>query len=198
MIDFKSLIQDSVLTPKDAAAQLFRLNLSAPEALGALFGAVAASVVMVFAMNGFEAVPLFPGMPAMGPLSVAAIAGVFNVLMVIGVQAAGRVFDGEGTFAQSAIITAWLQILQLFLQIVQLGLSIISVVLEVYFGLFSLIFILWVFSNFIAALHDLSSAWKGLLIFIMAVLAMSFLSFFLLSITGLGHLVIPAEVANGL
>jgi len=198
MIDLKSLLQDSFQNPKEAAATLLRLNLPTQTALGVLCGAIAASVVMIFMINGFEAVPLLPGLPALGPLSLAAVACVFNVLMVVGIQVAGRIFDGEGSFAQSAIITAWLQILQLLLQVVQLGLSVISVMLEVYFGLISMVFILWVLSNFIATLHDLSSAWKGFLVFVIAVLGISFALFFVLNVTGLGHLMLPAEMANDL
>lgn len=198
MISMSVLLKDSFQDPKAAAAQLLALNLPLNAALGLLAGAVAASVVMLFAMNGFEPVPLLPSTLVFGPMALAITVCGLNILMVLAVQYTGRLFDGQCSFAQSAIIIAWVQILQFLLQLVQIGLGLLSIGIAALFGLISLIYVLWATAHFISVLHGLDSAVKGFLVFIIAILAVGFGLSILLTVSGLAPMFFPEVTANGL
>ena len=136
-------------------------------------------------MNGFQNIPLVPGTITLGPLSVAAVVASLTILLVVGLVVCAKPFDGTGTLAQSAVVVAWVQVVQLLLQVVQLILSSVSVAVAAIFGLVATFAMIWVLINFIDGLHNLQSKGRAVVVFLLSVVGIALGLSFILTLTGL-------------
>lgn len=108
------------------------------------------------------------------PLQVALLQGVAMVVMAMLAQGIGRMFGGNGTFAEALVLITWTEALLCLLQLCQIVLVLLSPGLAAALGMFGIVLSLWVLSNFVAELHRFASAGKVLLGIIVTVLAVAF------------------------
>lgn len=150
----------SVADPRGGAREVLRLNLQTGERLGLL---------ALVAILNVLAVELFVGLTADAPdpfiaafiNQPAAFAGMQlggMLLMSALIHGVGRMFGGQGRFAEAVDIVIWLQAILLVLQVGQVVAMVILPPLALLFGLASIGVLLWMLPQFVAELHGFRSA----------------------------------------
>ncbi|APX88732.1 hypothetical protein BV394_02455 [Brevirhabdus pacifica] len=151
------LAGDTVTDPKGVAHRLMGLGLPRPVLWQAVTLVVVLSV-MLAQVTAFLA-PMAMGMEAMlgGPLVLGVIQIGLTVLMILGTFYIGRGFGGTGTLDDTILLIAWLQVVMILLQVVQTVLLVVLPPLAAVVGVAGLVIFVWIYINFVAALHGFAS-----------------------------------------
>ncbi|MGB7261844.1 MAG: YIP1 family protein [Albidovulum sp.] len=108
------------------------------------------------------------------------------VLMSFAMAYVGRIFGGNGTFADALLLVVWLQFLLTLLQTVQfIGLLVLPPLATV-IGFGSIVLFLWLMTQFIKALHGFANTAKvviGMIVSFFAIVVVLALVFMALGIT---------------
>lgn len=165
----------SLLSPRDAAHRLLGQGLDARAGVLGLLATVILGVLVLFGLNGFAPVRLLPGMDPISPLVFAAMVLVTNLLLILALLLAGRMFGGTAGLADGLVLFAWLQFMQLGLQICTTILAfVLGPVLGAPVAFVAMIIIFWMFFNFILVWQNFDSMWKAVVTVFLALLAISF------------------------
>ncbi|WP_434621772.1 Yip1 family protein [Tabrizicola sp. M-4] len=182
MANLSGLVRLTFRRPREAAQVVMRQPLPmqarwAALALMAVMSAflmqgMAALLPPAVAPDGTELQPVGPffwaGMVAFGMLMTAVLAFVV-----------GRWRGGKGELADSVILIAWLQFIQLLLVVLQLVLLVALPIAAPLVEIGSLVIFLWLLVNFVAEMHGFRSlglVFLGVIItFVVAVFALSLL-----------------------
>ncbi len=180
--ELRHVMQLTVQNPRAAARHLmgWQLPLSTVwlgMALMAVVSALLSTLSFLLAPAQSEPSMIEPSILAMlqNPLQVAVLQAVVMVIMAMLVQGVGRMFGGQGNFADALVLIAWTEALLCVLQLAQIALTVVSPSLAAAIGLFGMVLFVWVLSNFIAEMHSFASAGKVLFGIIGTVLAISVL-----------------------
>lgn len=170
---------DTLRAPRPMAQAVIAWDLPRPVLWMALCAVVTASVVM-----GQGSLILLAGPDAVNnpflanPALMCAIQLFLLVIMVHATFHIGRLFGGTGSFGGALSVVTWLQFVLACLQVLQTALLFLAPPLADMLGIFGLVLFVWLFTNFVAALHGFKSLG---LVFVM-ILASAFVLTFALSI----------------
>lgn len=154
--------RDTLANPAAAARQVMALRLSTSEGLMAVALTAAAATLLTALMQIF-----------MGPVPDPAMQDLFNrpfilslsqlSLMIVGaflMWRVGKVFGGNGTFAQALSLVAWLEVVLILLQVAEVLVLMILPVLALPVGMASLFAFFYLLTHFTAALNGYTSLTK--------------------------------------
>ena len=185
--DFKALVRQTLRNPETGARMLMALNLPMAVRWMALLLAVSVSgllaylAAMLFPVPETETPPMYSLVQQ--PL---VMAGMQMVAIVVGaglMTGVGRMFGGNGNFADALLLTVWIEVMLLLIQIAQIVLSLALPAFSGMLGLLAIAMFLWLTVQFTKALHGFTSGPKVMLGLFATLLAMGFLlSFFAASI----------------
>lgn len=152
------LLRLSLQSPREAAARVMALGLSAREAIEAqLLVAAAGGLAVGVATRGRLEIPTVEGEAVViGPLAYAAILAVFLIMGSATLTAAGRMLGGRGTFPGALALVAWLQAVDLALQAVLALTAVLLPPLLPIAALAILGLVVWVALGFAQELHGLT------------------------------------------
>lgn len=103
-------------------------------------------------------VPVPEGMMlSLSPISLAVSQGFGMALMVLLAHFVGRMRGGRGTFAETLLTVAWLQIIMVIIQGTLLLLELALPMVASLIGLLATVLIFWLLTNFIVELHGFTS-----------------------------------------
>lgn len=154
-MDWRKLVRDSFVGPREAARLLIGLDLQPGILLQAAAAISALSVVL-----GFLALELGPG--DVDQVSAAIITTPFlgaiiqfGAIYLVALLTAriGGLFGGTGGFPASLALVVWLNAMMLMVQAVQIGLLLIIPPLAGMVALAAIVWVLWAFANFVTELH---------------------------------------------
>jgi hypothetical protein len=175
--------------------ELTRLTLSDPERGGtalmalnpglqarwlALAAAVVLGVVVAYLL------PLAVGRTdeAMSPFAAVALQGGVNLLAILMMTRVGRIFGGQGQFADAVLLVAWLQALMVLVQGVQLVALLILPPLAGLVTILAVALFFWLITGFVQALHGFASRLLVLFGVLGSMFAAAFVVSFLLILLG--------------
>ncbi|WP_111558574.1 YIP1 family protein [Paracoccus sediminilitoris] len=181
--DFRALVRLTLRDPERGAHMLMGLHLPMAVRWMALLLAVSVSgllaylAAMLFPVPEAETPPMYSMVQQ--PL---VMAGMQMVAIVIGaglMTGVGRMFGGQGNFADALLLTVWIEVMLLLIQVAQIILSLALPALSGLLGLLAIAMFLWLTVQFTKALHGFASGPKVMLGLFATLLAMGFLlSFF--------------------
>lgn len=182
LANLSGLVRLTFAKPREAA----RVVLRQPLPMQARWGAIALMAVLsAVLMQGMAALlPPAPGpdgtvLEPVGPFFWAGMVGFGMVLTAVLAHFVGRWRGGKGELADSVILVAWLQFIQLLLVVLQLALLVILPIAAPIVEIGSLVIFLWLLVNFVAEMHGFRSlglVFLGVIItFVVAVFLMSLL-----------------------
>ncbi|SLN13511.1 Yip1 domain protein [Roseovarius litorisediminis] len=176
--DFKALLVQSLLTPKDAARQLIAFNLSRrwlwmALALMTVLNAIVYSVSIrlsppVAGTDGVAFVPLFHSPFLFTMLLFGAL-----VITVFTLQWIGQRIGGKARLGDILVLLTWMQVLRLLLQIGVAVLMLLAPMLAVLLVLISSFWGIYILVNFVDAAHQFDSKLKSVGVIILAVFAIA-------------------------
>ncbi|WP_410217594.1 Yip1 family protein [Paracoccus sp. (in: a-proteobacteria)] len=185
--DFKALSRQTLRNPEKAAHWLMGQGWPMQARWMALIAAVALSGILaylstlLFARPEDDATPMFT--LGQQPLT---LAGMQLAAIVLGaglMSGVGRVFGGQGRFADALLLTVWIEVMLLMVQALQIILALALPALAGVLSILAVALFLWLTVQFTKALHGFTSGPKVLLIMFATLLAMGFvLSFFAASL----------------
>lgn len=153
------LLRESVTAPRDAAR---RLIASDPPS-EARWIAFALTVVLAAILSHLvrTAFPLTdpPAWDALmnTPVKTAALQAVMTLLMAGIATQVGRMFGGQGEFADALLVVVWLQFVLVVFQAIQLVLLALLPPFSMLIGIAALVIFFWLLTQFVAALHGFTS-----------------------------------------
>lgn len=154
-MDWRKLVRDSFVSPREVARQLIGLELQPGILLQAAAAISALSVVL-----GFLALELGSG--DLDQVSAAIITtpflGAFIQFAAICLVALltariGSLFGGTGGFQASLTLVVWLNAMMLIIQMLQIVLLLVLPPLAGIVALAAIVWVLWAFANFVTELH---------------------------------------------
>ena len=160
LTDLQALLRLTLTNPRAAARAIMALNL--PDAVGwtALLAVAAVTTVL-----GFVGQSSAPGeMPEpfaslmSSPMRMAGIQLISLLVTVVLAWVVGRRFGGQGSFADTLALVAWVQVPLVLLQLLQLVAMQVLVPLAPLLGLASLALYAVLLSQVLAELHGFRSA----------------------------------------
>jgi len=164
--------------PKKGLREVLRLDLPMQTRIEALvLLSVLSTLLLVAGMwiapppAGSPLIELLGGSPV---ISAAIQAGGLLVMAVL-VHAVGRVWGGQGSFADAVLSLVWLQALFLALQAVQVLLLLVLPPAASLISLVSMVLFFWLLTHFVTELHGFSSAGRVFLGIVAVFLGMSML-----------------------
>ncbi len=153
--EWRDLVVDSVVRPRQAARGVMGLGVPQNVVLTAAIAVTCAGLVLTWAM-----VLVGPGVvdgvtaAIFGNPILSAAAEFVGMLLVAFVTArVGRALGGTGTFQEALTLIVWLNAVMLLVQFAQLVLMVVAPPIAGMIGLATLLWALWVFANFVAELH---------------------------------------------
>lgn len=176
-----ALVRLSLTRPREAAQKI--LGLGVPD--DARWLGFVIVVVLSVLLGQLSILLMGEGGFAGGLLFMAMFQTSILLGMVVAIQGVGRALGGTGGFPDTLLLVAWLNFVMLALQLVQI---IVLVVIPPLFGLItivSLVFFMWMLTNFIMALHGFVSPLKVLVGIIFTVFGMAMVLAILLGILGI-------------
>jgi len=188
MID---LLRLTFTNPNAAGLHILELRPSFGTALSAFMVTIIIAVVLMFALNGFQAAAILPGFPAISPVKLAMVMGIGTLGLVGTIWLTAQAFGGNGSLTDGILVFAWIQMLQVLLQIVQTALMLVSITLA---GLVSLIatgLLFWILFGLLNSWLNLESMWKAAACFVISVIGLSMAGAFILVSFGVS----PGQVA---
>ncbi len=180
--------RDTLANPAAAARDVMALRLDVTEALMAVGLSAALATLLTALMQSF-----------LGPVADTAVQDLFShpfllalsqfAVMVMGgflMWRVGKAFGGQGTFAQSLSLVAWLEVVLILLQLAEVLVLLILPVLALPIGLASLFAFFYLLTHFTAALNGFTSLTKTFFAIlgtaIVVLLAVSFALIFILPV----------------
>lgn len=180
---FWSLVRQTLIAPRDAAARILLLGLPAREGWLAL-ALMAVLNTLVYSLSIRLSPPADPAMLGMmepafhAPLVFAAVLFAALALTALAFTHAGRALGGAGTLDDMLVLLAWMQALRLVvLALLAPALAGIVVVAAALWGLYILL-------AFVAAAHGFDSLWRAAGVLVIAMLALVFGLSLLFSLVG--------------
>ncbi|MCH8465384.1 MAG: YIP1 family protein [Roseinatronobacter sp.] len=177
-----ALVRLSLSRPREAAARLIALNVPDDARWLGFVIVVGLSVlvgqfsVLLMGDEGFQG-----GMLFMAMFQTSLLLG-----MVVAVQGVGRALGGKGSFPDALLLVAWLQFVMLVFQFLQIASLLIMPPLFGMITVISLVFFMFMLTNFVMALHGFASAIKVFVGIIFSFFAMAMVLAILLGMLGLG------------
>jgi len=186
--DFRTLVRQTFRNPEAAARWLIAQGWPMQVRWMALALAVSVSGLLAYAStllfplpegaDTSEAVAVFA--ISNQPLMLAGLQGVAIVLGAGLMAGVGRLFGGQGRFADALLLTVWIEVMLLIVQAAQIVLSLALPALAGILGILAIAMFLWLTVQFTKALHGFTSGPKVLLVMFATLLLMGFvLSFFM-------------------
>ncbi len=192
--DLLQLIVRTLTDPKSAAQEIMSFDIPRPVLWNMLLLVVILSVLLTYGtviVSGHEVAMLaLAGTPMVFTLLM------FSqlVLLILAIFWAGKAMGGNGKLEDFSALIAWLQSLWLVAQFFQIIILTVSPTTATLFGLISILYGLWIISNFIAVAHGFSSWVKGAGVLVFSVFGVIAGLSFLLSIIGISTLGLSANV----
>lgn len=162
--DFRTLLALSLRNPERTAHLLIGQNWPLQARWMALLAAVSVSAVLAWLAVAIFAPAAPEGGPGMmlnyQPMIFAAMQ-VGAIVLAAGLMAGvGRLFGGQGRFADALLLTVWIEVLLLLIQALQLVVALVLPVLAGLLGLAAMALFLWLTVYFTKALHGFRSTLK--------------------------------------
>jgi hypothetical protein len=154
-MDWRKLVSDSLVSPRNAARAVIALGLSRD-----LLIQGAAAVTAVAVILSYLAVKVRPGQVDQvsaailaNPLLGAAVQ--FGIILVVAFVTArvGNMFGGRGTLDGALAIIVWLNAMLVLIQAVQLFALVVLPPLAALIALVTVVWLLWALANFVTELH---------------------------------------------
>jgi Yip1-like protein len=182
----KALVRLTVQDPRAAAAGLLADRDAAAQAMPLAIVVVILGVFLSFGQSlVVEITPhSFAADMLQNPLLLAVIQFMGLMISTIAILVIGRMFGGRGSFAQTLLLSVWLQF---FMLIVQAPITLVAIVAPPVASMLNtaaVFFFLYLTVSFVAELHGFRSRLKVLGGFIFASLIASFLILFILRMAG--------------
>lgn len=149
----RDLARQSLTDPEQGGRAVLALNPTLHARWLALAAAVVLGVVVAALM------PLVAGRmdQAIPPFGAAALQAVVNLLAVVLMTQVGRMFGGNGRFADAVLLVAWLQALMIVVQGVQLVVLVLLPGLAGIVTILAIALFFWLLTGFVQALHGFRS-----------------------------------------
>lgn len=178
------LLRQSLLSPREAAARVLALGLSAREGIEAqLLVAALGGLALGIATRGRLEVPVAEGEAiVIGPLAYAAVLAAGLLVGSAAFVVVGRMLGGRGTVPGALALVAWLQAVDLALQAALVIVALILPPLVPLAALAVLGLFLWVSLGFTQELHGVSPG-RAVAILVLSMLALGFALVVVLSLT---------------
>jgi len=187
--DFKTLFRLTLRQPEQAARWLIGQDWPMQVRWMALALAVSLSGVLAYVSTllfpipaGQEAAVFSLGQQPVVLAGTQLVAIVLGAVLMSGV---GRMFGGQGTFADALLLTVWIEVMLLVVQVAQIVLSLALPSLGGLLGIAAVALFLWLTVQFAKALHGFTSAPKVLLVMFATLLSVGFALSFILAAFGL-------------
>jgi hypothetical protein len=154
-MDWRKLVSDSLVSPREAARTVIALGLSRDLLIQA-----AAAVTAVAVILSYLAVLVRPGQADQvsaailaNPLLGAAVQ--FGIILIVAFVTArvGAMFGGRGNLDGAFAVIVWLNAMLVLIQAVQLGALIVLPPLAALIALATVVWLLWALANFVTELH---------------------------------------------
>ncbi len=177
-----ALVRLSLSRPREAAARIVALNVPDDArwlgfvivvVLSVLVGQVS---VLLMGDDGFQG----------GMLFMAMFQTMLLLGMVVAVQGVGRALGGKGSFPDTLLLVAWLQFVMLVFQLLQIVSLLLVPALFGMITIISLVFFMFMLTNFVMALHGFTSPVKVFVGIIFSFFAIALVLAILLGIMGIG------------
>ena len=177
-----ALVRLSLSRPREASARILALNVPDDArwlgfvivvVLSVLVGQIS---VLLMGEGGFQG-----GMFFMAMFQTMLLLG-----MVVAVQGVGRALGGKGTFPDTLLLVAWLQFVMLVFQFIQIASLLLMPALFGFITIVSLVYFMFMLTNFVMVLHGFTSAIKVLVGIIFSFFAIALVLAILLGIMGIG------------
>ncbi|QHQ34810.1 Yip1 family protein [Algicella marina] len=162
MIDWKGLLKDSLLKPREAG----RAVLGWPFATGtymqlAALTAAVSTIVSTLTFQPADDLPRTIITVLLGqPLLLALLQFGGAVLLAVLMTAGGRMFGGRGDFRGAIALVAWFNIVSIAIQLFFSVTSILLPPLAMLVGIFLIIWFFWALTAFTAELHGFVNGWR--------------------------------------
>lgn len=180
-----ALLVTTLHDPRRVARWLISLNVGLAHAVMALV----LTVVLTASLSHIS-FQIFPAeLPVewlslmQNPAELALFQGLFLLVIAMLATGIGRKFQGQGRIEDAVILLAWAQAVLLALQVVQMFFLLIFPPFAQVLGVFGVVLVLWMISNFVAEMHGFESAlfvFGGMLI---TLLVLSFAGAFVVALT---------------
>ena len=154
--------RDTLVNPASAARYVMGLGLDAGQGLMALGLTAVCATLLTAMMQAF-----------MGPIDDPAMQEMFNRPFILAISQfglmalgaflmwrVGRVFGGNGSFAQSLALVAWLEVVLILLQVAEVVVLLVLPILALPVGFASVFAFFYLLTNFTAALNGFTSLTK--------------------------------------
>lgn len=179
-------IRFTLRAPRDAARAVIGLRLSTSTGWTALaLSAVASTLLSSLALQ-IAPVELEPAVAAVfgNPLRLALLQFGVLALGAALVFSVGRRMGGTGDLAGTLAVLSWLEVIQIVVQLIQLAVILVAPPVADVIGLAGVVLFFWLFSQFVAELHGVSSGWNVFGALVLTGFALSFALAVLLAILG--------------
>ncbi|MFY9238236.1 MAG: Yip1 family protein [Roseovarius sp.] len=175
----QDLVRQTLTSPRAAAERLMAMGLPLQWlwmalALMCILNAIVYSIslALVPAVDPVTGAQLVPGM-FQSPIVFAGFLGVALVLTVLMLGWVGRGMGGQAQTGDLLVLIVWMQVLRLGVQLVMLLVAPVAPVLGVLFIVVASFWGLVILCVFIQAAHRFETAFKAVLVLIVAILAMA-------------------------
>lgn len=178
-------VVDTVRNPQEGALRVIGLNMPNPVLWVALVAIVSASVVMgqgsLLLVVGEQGVsnPFLANPMLMWVIQLALL-----VVMIYATHFIGRKMGGTGGFNGALGIVVWLQFVLACLQVLQTAALFVAPPLADLLGFVGIALFLWLFTNFVAALHRFDSLFMVFVMIIVSTMGISLVLSIVLTILG--------------
>lgn len=198
MTDLKAFLIDlirlSVFDPRSAARTILKMNYGRDVLWSAVLLVVILSVILTYGTM----LAAGPSYMMFGMLASPFIMTIFMaanmVFLIFALFWTGKALGGEGDLAGFIAIVTWLQTLLLLAQIIQTVLALVAPPLSSLFGIASLLYGLWILTQFITEAHGFKHWGIGFLSLVLAVLGVSAGLSIMLSLIGVSAMGISSYV----
>ena len=166
---FWDIVRLSVIDAPAAGRSLMTWRIGRDAAWSLLALGICLSVILIFALSGASALALIPGVAPLGPLSFALMVMSISVLLVFGLYFSGDALGGQGRFADTILVVAWFQIMQLLAQVAQTFALIVAPILAFMLGLAVMVWLIWLLLSLIKEINGFDGYGRAALTALLAV-----------------------------
>ena len=188
------LLRLSLTDPNAAGTQILSLRPNTGTALSALVVTIIITVVITYALNGFEPISLLPdqfGFPKILPITMVLVNCAMTLASVGSIWLVAHAFGGSGSLIDGVLIFAWFQVLQLLILILQIPLSVLPIKIALLAILITIVVLFWILFGLINSWMALNSMWKAAGCFIMGAFTLGIVGSFIFGSFGFS----PEQVA---
>lgn len=170
--------------PRAAAADVIALGVPREALAPALFLVVVLSVILNGLIEMIAPNPLI----RISPFQMALMATLMMPVFAFAVARIGRFMGGHGQFSDSLLLVIFWQALFVPATAIQVVLFLVSPVLSAVFIFAAMLFLTWIYINFVAALHGFQSLGPAFGVLLLSMLAfmvvMAFVMPFFVTVVG--------------